>query len=376
MQNNTGRTEENRTKIGKRMGAAGIVLNAALSAVKIAVGKAAGSASIVADGLNNLSDAAGAVVTLLGFRLAEKPADKEHPYGHARFEYLASLIIAALILAMGFELVRTSIDKIIHPTDVEFSAAVAGTLVFSVMAKTAMMIAYRHAGRRIQSGTLTAMAADSRNDAIATGVIAAAAATEHFSGLKLDGVMGLLASGLILYSGARLARETVSSLLGETAHPELRETLTAFIESFPEVIGCHDLLTHDYGPGRIYASVHVEMDHRMDPLLCHETIDRIERESQQRHGVRLTIHYDPVLPDDPDTERLRKTVEQILKEKDERMAIHDFRAYVQDTTCELAFDVTLPHEIGSGRDALRRELAERLEQLDGKHYTLNITYDL
>jgi len=365
-----------RSSVGKRAGRLGIFCNAVLATGKIAVGGVAGSASIVADGMNNLTDAASSVVTLLGFKLAEKPADKQHPYGHARFEYLASLTVSALILVIGFELVKTSVERIIRPVAVAFTPAAVWVLMASILVKLFMTVFYTRAGKKIQSNVLIASAADSRNDMITTAAVAVAGAVEHFARWKVDGAMGLLVSVFILFSGISLAKKTVSPLLGEGADPELRKALTDYIGGCAGVIGCHDLMVHDYGPGRRYASIHVEMNKETDVILCHEMIDRMERECLSRFGVHLVIHYDPVLIGDPETERLKRLVSTILRVRDEGLEMHDFRILPEKEGKVLAFDVTMPEELAGQEERIRTALEQALAQLDSTGYTLRITFDL
>lgn len=238
-----------RTSIGKISGIVGIFCNCILAGSKIIIGNFAGSMSIAADGLNNLSDAASSIVTLIGFKIAEKPADKVHPYGHARSEYLASLTVAVMILFIGFELAKSSVEKILHPSPVEFSGAVLCVLLFSIVIKMGMAVYNYKMGRKINSMTLKAIADDSRNDVIATSAVLVATLAEHGMGYQIDGFMGLVVSLFVLYSGISLARETISPLLGEGADTELHDKLTKYIQSCDMVIGCHDLMVHDYDRG-------------------------------------------------------------------------------------------------------------------------------
>ena len=287
-----------RNKIGKVSGTVGIVCNLVLSVSKIIVGKMAASTSLIADGFNNLSDATSSIVALLGFKFAEKPADREHPYGHARSEYIANLTVAMLILVMGYELAKTSVKKIIHPAAVEFSPVMLGVLIFSIVAKLFMMIYNMRMGKKIDSKMLLATAADSRNDVIATSAVLAAILIEHVSGLKVDGVIGLLVSLFVLYSGLSIAKDAVSPLLGEAVDDELMDEITEYVRSCPMVIGCHDLMVHDYGPGKRYASIHVEMDESFSSRSCHDMIDKVERDCLFRFGIHMVIHFDPVMVDD------------------------------------------------------------------------------
>lgn len=365
-----------RTKIGKRSGAVGVICNLLLSVSKISVGLLVGSMAIVGDGLNNLSDATSALVTLIGFKLAERPADKEHPYGHARFEYVAGLTVAMLILFVGFELAKTSVEKIIRPTPVEMSALAFGVLIASVFVKLFMMLYNRHMGKKIQSNALLVTATDNRNDVIATSAVALAMVVEHFANVRIDGAMGLFVAIFILYSGVSMIRETVSPLLGEGADPALRKRLTDYIGSCPMVMGCHDLMVHDYGPGERYASIHVEMDAGEDVLRCHEAIDRMERECLDRFGVHLVIHHDPMAVNDPEIERFRQTVVECLKEMDPRLEMHDFRVLHNDVSVSLAFDVILPEDLSHLKDTMEHTLAQALQCTYGKPCTLCITFDL
>ena len=292
-----GRTEDSKTRaaIGKLSGTVGIVCNLLLSAGKMTAGALSGSVSITADALNNLSDAASSIVTLAGFKLAEKPADSHHPYGHARFEYLSGLAVAVLILFIGFELGKTSVIKIITPAAVEFSAVTMLVLAASIAVKLWMFLFNRKLGKMIDSSALAATAADSRNDCLATGAVLIASIVEYFTHWQIDGWMGFGVALFILYSGLNLAKETVSPLLGEAADPALRQLIVDYIEACPKVLGYHDLMVHDYGPGQRFASIHVEMDQREDALVCHELIDDMERECLHSHGIHLVIHYDPVV---------------------------------------------------------------------------------
>lgn len=365
-----------RNKIGKVSGIVGIICNLGLSAGKIIVGKMAMSTSIVADGLNNLSDAASSIVTLLGFKFAEKPADRKHPYGHARYEYLAGLTVAMLILIIGYELAKSSVKKIMDPVSIEFSPVMLGVLVASILTKFFMMIYNLKMGKKIDSKMLLAAAADSRNDVIATSAVLMATLVEHFADVKVDGVMGLLVSLFVLYSGFSIAKDAISPLLGEAVDDELKSEMTEYIESCPMVIGCHDLMVHDYGPGKRYASIHVEMDESINSSLCHEMIDKVERECLCRFGVHMVIHFDPVVLNDPVTDRLKNLVLTILKIKDDRLEIHDFRVMLDCQPVRLSFDITLPEELDGQEWQITKTLQQGLKRLDGNQYELDVTFDL
>ena len=364
-----------RAAIGALSGGVGIACNLLLFAGKLLVGLVTGALSITADALNNLSDATGSIVTLVGFRLAGKPADARHPYGHARFEYLSGLGVAALILVIGFELAKSSVGKILNPTSVEFSILAAGILLASIAVKLWMCLFNRKLGKEIQSSALMATAADSRNDCIATAAVLLAAVIEEASDLRVDGWMGLGVAVFILYSGIQLAKETINPLLGEGADPELRQKIVDYIQQQPKVLGYHDLMVHDYGPGQRFASLHVEMDRNEDPLKCHELIDDMERECLRSHNVHLVIHYDPVITDDPELNRIRQLVSAILRVKDPRLSIHDFRMVQGELRTELSFDVSLPADLQGQEEAIRTALEAALNDLGEGEYGIAITFD-
>ena len=370
MQENT-----NRAAAGRLAGTVGIVANALLFAMKLIVGTLAGSVSITADALNNLSDASSSVVTLLGFKLAEKPADADHPYGHARYEYLSGLAVAAMILFIGFELGKSSVEKILNPEAVNFTWVTAAVLLTSIAIKLWLSLFNRHLGKKIQSDALLATAADSRNDCIATAAVLISGLAERFGGWRIDGYMGLAVALFILYSGIGLARDTISPLLGEAAGPELQEQILDQIRSESRVLGYHDLMVHDYGPGRRFASVHVEMDRREDPLLCHELIDNLERECLQSHGIHLVIHYDPVVTDDPELDRLKEATAQALTEIDSRLTLHDFRMVQGAGHTNLIFDVALPEDLTGEKAKIKARLDQMLNQNAPCQYYTVITFD-
>jgi len=364
-----------RSAIGKLSGALGIACNALLFAGKLAVGTLSGSLAITADAMNNLSDAASSIVTLLGFKLAEKPADADHPYGHARYEYLSALAVAAMIVVIGFELCKSSVEKILNPSEVTFSPVTAAVLLASIAVKLWLAAMNRKLGKRIRSSALAATAADSRNDCLATGAVLLAAVIQYFTRWNMDGFMGLGVGLFILYSGAMLARETVSPLLGEATSPELRELIVDYVNSNPHVLGYHDLMVHDYGPGQRFASLHVEMDQRKNPLECHEIIDDMERECLESHNIHLVIHYDPVVTDDPELTRLRSRTVQLLQEIDPRLNLHDFRMVRGSGHTNLIFDVTLPGELESRRREIQATLEDTLSAEEGTRFYTVITFD-
>ena len=364
-----------RTAVGRLSGGVGIVCNALLFLIKLLAGTLAGSVSITADALNNLSDASGSVVTLVGFKVADKPADAHHPYGHARAEYLSGLAVAVLILFIGFELVKSSVEKIFSPGEVVFSALTGWILVVSIAVKLWMYLFNRSLGKRIGSAALSATAADSRNDCIATAAVLATSLMERYWNLRLDGYIGLAVAAFILYSGWSLAKDTISPLLGESADPELRRRIVDYVEAHPKVLGYHDLMVHDYGPGQRYASLHVEMDCREDPLDCHEIIDDMERECLRSHNVHLVIHYDPVITDDPQLQQLKAETLRLLKLRDERLELHDFRMVQGRRHMNLVFDVDLPGDLRGQEQEILRCMEDGLNEKGPLQYHVKITFD-
>lgn len=364
---------EDRGAIGRLSGLVGVVCNLLLSVTKLLVGILSGSVAVTADALNNLMDAASSVVTFLGFKLAERPADKEHPYGHARYEYLTALVVAFLILLVGFELAKSAFDKILHPVESGMNLTMLLILVGSILLKFWVYLFNRKLSKITGSKALLAAAMDSRNDCIATTAVVIGTGIAMFSGWMLDGYLGLAVAVFILYSGFNLARETISPLLGEGASPELQALIVDYISQHSKVLGYHDLHVHDYGPGRRFASIHVEMSSKEDPLLCHEIIDDMERECFHSHGIQLVIHYDPVVTDDPEINRLHTWVDQILHSFDERISTHDFRVVKGEGHTNLIFDVVLPTELAGKDVAVQSYLNEALNQ-KGTYYTV-ITFD-
>lgn len=287
-----------RGAIGKLSGVVGILCNMILFVAKFTVGLIAGSAAVMADAVNNLLDASSSIVTLLGFRMAQRPADHGHPYGHGRYEYLAGLLVAGIILLSGGDQARTAVEKIIHPASADFTAVTFIVLLISVGIKLWMCVFYKKLGKLIQSTTLLAASMDSRNDVLASGTVLLCCALEYFFQIKLDAYAALAVALFILYSGIKLTGETISPLLGKKADDELIVQISELVLSHEQVLGIHDLLVHDYGPGKCYASVHAEMSADEDPVVSHEIIDHIEKETLERMNVHLVIHFDPVVSDE------------------------------------------------------------------------------
>ena len=351
-------TPDGRAKAGTLAGAVGIVCNLLLFLGKVIAGTLAGSVAIAADGWNNLSDAAASIVTLLGFRFSRKPADAHHPYGHARAEYLSGLCVAVLILFIGVELAKSSVSKVIAPEPVEFSAVTFWVLISSIAMKLWMSLFVGKLGRLIGSKTLEATSADSRNDVITTSAVLVSCLVAYFFGVEIDGWVGLAVAVFILWSGLGIARETMSTLLGESADGELVEKIQAMVLRHKGILGIHDLLIHDYGPGRCFASAHVELSAEEDPLICHEIIDHLECDALRELNVHLVIHHDPVAVNDSEWGRLRELVEQAAQATDELLSVHSFRLVRGRGMPRLVFDLAVPY--GMDQEGVRLTLREKM----------------
>lgn len=366
--------ERSRSAWGKAASVMGIGGNALLFAGKIAVGLVSGSVAITADAFNNLSDASSSIVSLLGFKMADKPADEEHPYGHGRYEYLSALMVAVMILVIGVELMKGSVEKILHPTPVAFSWPLMLVLVCSIAVKLWMSAFNRRIGRRIGSKTLMATADDSRNDVIATSVVLLATVAGHLTGFMLDGWLGAAVAAFILFSGFMLVKETIDPLLGGAVGAEQVERIRKKLMSYPGVLGTHDLIVHDYGPGRQFASVHIEMDAQRDPVESHDLIDNIERDFFTEEKLHLVIHYDPVALDDPRVQVMREFISGIAACIHPDMSIHDLRLVPGPTHVNVVFDCTVPYEVKLDGDDIKQRIA-RVVQAEYPNYYCVITLE-
>ena len=350
-------TPDGRARVGSLAGTVGIVCNLLLFLGKITAGLLSGSVAIAADGWNNLSDAASSIVTLVGFRFSRKPADAHHPYGHARAEYLSGLCVAVLILFIGVELAKSSLSKIFAPEPVELTAVTIFVLVGSIGMKLWMALFVGKLGKLIGSKTLEATSADSRNDVITTSAVLVSCLIGRFFGVDIDGWSGLAVAAFILWSGFGIARETMSTLLGEQDR-ELAEKLTALVLRHRGILGIHDLMIHDYGPGRCFASAHVELSAEEDPLVCHEIIDHLECDALRELNVHLVIHHDPVAVNDAEWGRLRSIVEAAAAGVDARLSVHSFRLVRGRGMPRLVFDLAVPY--GMDQESVRLTLRERI----------------
>ncbi len=364
----------NRIDVGKRASIVGVFANILLAVGKLVVGIISASVSIIADALNNFSDCISSVVTMIGFKLAQKPADSDHPYGHARFEYIASLIVAILVLFVGFELIKSSVEKIIEPTSINFQLIVVIILAVSIVVKFMLYLYNSALAKKINSTALKATSIDCRNDSIMTTCVLIATIVEHYSSLKIDGYMGVLIALFILYSGIKLVKETVSPILGEKHDEKLKQAIVDKLKEYPFVLGYHDLMMHDYGPGITFCTIHFEIDKNEDPLVIHEHIDRFEREFLDM-GVTMTVHYDPVVTDSPELNIQKQALEDALIKKDERFSIHDFRSITCDGFTKVFFDLPLPSEYKKHTREIISLCEDALNSLDMGVFKVEITFD-
>ncbi len=359
------RTErvEVRTAYGQMASILAICSNGVLFVIKLLVGMAAGSVAVVADGINNLSDAASNIISLLGFRLAARPADAEHPYGHGRYEYLAGLTVAVLILAAGLELLKSSVERIFHPAAPDFSWVMAAALAGSILVKLWMMLFNLDAGRRIDSRTLFATAADSRNDAIATGIVLAGMITAHFTGLDLDGWLGVGVALFVLYSGFSLVRDTLDLLLGRKPEPEVIEAIRERIMACPGVVDTHDLMLHDYGPGQRFASAHVEMAAEDDIMVMHKALVELSREFLEKDGLHIVFQLDPISQEDTEENRLRKHMAAHVDLVDPRLTVHDLCLTRAEDGDHVRFDCFVPADIDIPEQEMKKILTNMAREI-------------
>lgn len=363
-----------RERYGKFAGVVGIVSNLILCIMKILIGLVSRSIAIIADGINNLADASSSIITLVGFKLASQPEDEDHPYGHARIEYLTGLFISIVIIVIGLQLLRTSIDKILHPDPLEFSYLTIIILVAAILIKLWQSLFNRSIGRKIRSVTLMATAADSRNDVISTSVVLISVIVGKFTGIQIDGYMGCLVALFIIWSGIQLVRETTSPLLGEAPDHELVNSITEIVKKEPGVLGIHDLMVHNYGPGKIFASMHIEVDADGDLMESHDMIDNIEKTVKEALRVEFVVHMDPVKTDDPLITKMKKIIADALQPLDGVDNIHDFRIVPGPTHTNIIFDVVLSAGCRLSEKEITEIAAEAARAADEKFYVV-ITFD-
>ena len=346
-------------------GSVGIGLNVLLFLGKLLAGLLSGSIAITADAFNNLSDAGSSVVTLLGFRLAAQAPDREHPFGHGRLEYVSGLVVSMVILLMGVELGKTSVEKIFHPEPVDFSPVIAAILAASIAVKLYMAYYNRRIGKKINSAAMSATAMDSLSDCLATAAVLLGTLAGHFWGLRIDGWCGCAVAAFILWSGVRAAKETIDPLLGQPPSPEFVTQVCTLVLSHPEILGVHDLIVHDYGPGRRILSLHAEVPASGDILVLHDVVDGLERELNEKMGCLATIHMDPVVNDDGATQGARERVAAMVRLIDPGISIHDFRMVPGPTHTKLIFDAEVPYQCALPDGEIRKRIQAGVEALDG-----------
>ncbi|HCP14195.1 MAG TPA: cation-efflux pump [Peptococcaceae bacterium] len=358
-----------REQYGKMAGGVGIVSNLVLFVMKIVTGIVFNSISIMADAVNNLTDSASSVVTLVGFKLAGKPADKEHPFGHARFEYITGLVVSFAILVLGLQLIKTSAEKILHPEPIQFSMITVAILLAAIAIKVWQSRFNKRVGETIRSTALIATAADSRNDVIATSTVLASAIISRLTGLQLDGLMGVGVAAFIIYSGINLIKETLSPLLGTVPDKELVEKVRQKIMSYEGIIGHHDLIIHNYGPGRCFASVHAEVPASQDIMVSHDIIDNMEADFFREMNMAMVIHMDPIITDDERTNHLYSHLVEILEEISPDIMMHDFRVVIGPDHSNLIFDVAIDFDFPINDTELCEEIDKRVRQMNPQCHT-------
>lgn len=367
-----------RNNYGNLGSGVGIFANILLSVVKITVGLLSGSLSITADGFNNLSDLGSSLITLLGFKLAGKPADRDHPFGHGRMEYISAFVVAFSILLVGFELLKNSVSALINGTAAPtFTSTAMAVLAVSIAVKFWMFVFNRKIGKIIDSSALTATAKDSLNDCVATAAILISAIIARFADLpfNLDAVMAIGVAIFIIWSGFTTAKDTLDQILGGPPEPKLIKDISDIVLSFEEFCGIHDLIIHNYGPGRQFASVHVEVPHDTDVVACHEKIDLCEKLVGEKTGVNLVIHMDPIDTDDAAVTAARQTMVSILKSIDQKLTLHDFRMTpASNTRTNLIFDVVIPSHLKLSEAELNDIICKAAQEAD-KTYVCVITFD-
>ena len=363
-----------RDKCGRVAGAVGIVTNFLLFLMKIIVGTVFHSVSVTADAVNNLTDSGSSVVTLIGFKMASKPADEKHPFGHARIEYLSGVIVSFIVIFLGLQLGMSSIEKILTPEENALTPVALVVLVISILAKLWQCLFYRKVGRMIKSESVEATSKDSRNDVIATSVVLLGAVITMLTGVNLDGYMGAAVALFIVFSGVQLTISTADPLLGQAPEGELVQTITEKMLSYPGIIGMHDLAVHNYGVGRCFASAHCEVDAKNDILVSHDLIDNIERDFSRDLGIHMVIHLDPVIVGDARTDALHCKVQSLVTALYPTVTIHDFRVIWGVTHSNIVFDAAVPFSVKDSDAVITQKLQAEIQKLDPDYRTV-VTID-
>lgn len=363
-----------RDKCGRVAGTVGIVTNFLLFLMKIIVGTVFHSVSVTADAVNNLTDSGSSVVTLIGFKMASKPADEKHPFGHARIEYLSGVIVSFIVIFLGLQLGMSSIEKILTPEENALTPVALVVLVISILAKLWQCLFYRKVGRMIKSESVEATSKDSRNDVIATSVVLLGAVITMLTGVNLDGYMGAAVALFIVFSGVQLTISTADPLIGQAPEGELVQTITEKMLSYPGIIGMHDLAVHNYGVGRCFASAHCEVDAKNDILVSHDLIDNIERDFSRDLGIHMVIHLDPVIVGDARTDALHCKVQSLVTALYPTVTIHDFRVIWGVTHSNIVFDAAVPFAVKDSDAVITQKLEAEIQKLDPDYRTV-VTID-
>lgn len=359
-----------RATYGVVAGVFGIICNAFLFLLKLLAGILSGSVAVIADAINNLSDFMTSIITLLGFKISKRPADKEHPYGHARFEYVTALIVSCVIFFIGIETGRAGLDKILSGGETDFSVLTLCVLGGAILVKLVMSIIFKGLGKSINSEAITAMGTDSRNDVISSSVVLVSVVVGMFTDFAIDGYLGIAVSLFVLYSAFSLLRETINPLLGMPPEREYVESIKQKLKSYPQVLDIHDLIVHNYGPTKTFATVHIEVDSTVDIMISHDLADNIERDFYRDMGVSLVCHLDPVKVGDKETEHLKKEIIQILQEYCKDVSVHDFRVVVGYSHTNVIFDVVVPFGCDCEEQKINELVCEKLNCYDKKYYAV------
>ena len=361
---------EARRKYGILCGGVGIFLNLLLFASKFAAGVFSGSVAVTADAFNNLSDAGSSVITMIGFRMAGQKPDSTHPFGHGRIEYISGLIVSLLILLMGTELLKSSVEKIFAPVPSDYGAFTLIILFAAIAVKFYMYFYNRKISEKINSEAMKATAADSLSDCLATSAVLLSVIISRFSGVDIDGWCGIAVAVFIIIAGLRAAKETISPLLGQKPDREFVRNIEETVLSHPEIIGIHDLIVHDYGPGRVMISLHAEVSDKENITTIHEIIDETERELSQKLDCHAVIHMDPVSTDDEETNRLKKEVSKIVKTTDPALSLHDFRLVKGDRRTNIIFDLVVPYSEENDEEKIKNIISQKIKELDATYFAI------
>jgi len=365
---------EVRRKYGVLCGAVGVFLNLVLFGIKLFAGLISGSVAISADAFNNLSDAGSSIIMMVGFKMSGHKPDPEHPFGHGRIEYVTGLIVSFLIILMGFELIKSGIEKILNPEPIVCNRLIIIILIVSIFIKIYMYFYNRGTSRKIESQAMMATAMDSFTDSIATSVVLIATVVAEYTGIQVDGWCGLLVSFFILYAGISSAKDTMGPLLGSKPEPEFVETIEKYAISHEEILGIHDLIVHDYGPGRMMISFHAEVPSNGDLVKLHDLIDCVERKLRDTLGCEAVIHMDPVAVDDELTNETKAKVKELVKEISPEITIHDFRMVPGPTHTNVIFDAVVPHNFKISDEEVKKEIESKITKLPGNYFAV-VTID-